>query len=472
MPDIDEIEISNYRAVDKFILKPKAINIFVGSNNSGKSSILESIAVNLSLNNNLMDFDENNLFDSLTIFSEYDPKFLVRKNEKQAECILKINEKTIKSTIEFQKAGYPDDERRKYIENFFHIKIENFFTSTDLLNRKFRENYVSFLKESKLAIEDSSGNIQTPLDSYSEIDLTAATPSTSFRFKNPRLKNENFRDIISHLDFDKNFDKSDYYQNLLEKHISNLKEKIETILYESEKLIFCLYEEKQLKTIFIIPYFKRPFGDERIFFNRYLFESENRVIQIDCSNQKNTKLPFITYFTSLRSFETERLHDKIVKINKIHEVIELLKKINYIKDIRKTDEGLQVFISGLETPIPLSSMGDGFKSLLVLSFERCLLEDGILLFEEPEIALHPGFIRMFVEEILSHSSNLQFFISTHSMDVISNLLEIGERLGKLDDIQIIRTIKINNTNEINIEVLNGQVAKQDIDDIGIDLRGI
>ena len=171
-------------------------------------------------------------------------------------------------------------------------------------------------------------------------------------------------------------------------------------------------------------------------------------------------------------FQIELLHDKVVKNNKFHEVTELLKKIEYIKDIRRTEEGLQVSISGLEIPIPLSSMGEGFKSLLVLAFERCLLEEGILLIEEIEITLHPGYIRMLVEEILSHSSNLQFFISTHSMDLISNLLEIGDRLGKLEDIQIIRTIKINNSNEINTEILNGTIAKQNVDDIAIDLRGI
>ncbi len=473
MPFIDEIAISNYRAIEKFSLKPKAINIFVGSNNSGKSSILESIAISLSLNNKLSDYEGNDSNEYLGFFTEYDPKFLVRENENLAECTLKINNKKIQSTIEFRKAGYPDSEKRKYIENFIHRKMDDYFSSSDFLNRKFRDSYLSLIKESKLAMESGSSNTPNKFKSIMDsTKFTAFTESTQFsRYKLHPLKNEDISKTNYEDDFDKNIENSDYYQSILERYILTLKEKIENVLYESEKLIYCFYEDDQLKTIFMIPYLSVSLGDEKLFFNRVLFD-ERKIIQIDCSTQDNLVLPFNTMFAGHRMFQIELLHDKVVKNNKFNEVMELLKKIEYIKDIRRTEEGLQVSISGLEIPIPLSSMGEGFKSLLVLAFERCLLEEGILLIEEIEITLHPGYIRMLVEEILSHSSNLQFFISTHSMDLISNLLEIGDRLGKLEDIQIIRTIKINNTNEINTEILNGTIAKQNVDDIAIDLRGI
>jgi predicted ATP-dependent endonuclease of OLD family len=475
MPSIKEIEISNYRAIDKILLKPKAINIFVGSNNSGKSSLLEAIAITLSLKNNFMDFEENNLYDIISFVSEYDPKFLVRKDESRGDCILKFDNLSIKASIEYLKSGYPDDERRNYIENVLHNKINSFFSSTDLFNRKFRDNYLSLFKESKSFIEDRSGKLSTSLDAFddSHLDevLTSGSSPTSFRYKSPSRRSDLYQVNGSLKKIDNSIEMSDYFQITLEKYIQNLKEKIEVLLYQSEKLIFSLYENDQLKIIFIIPFFKKPFGEERIFFTRSLFEGDERLIRIDCNPINVLNLPFITSFIALNSDEIEKLHDRVVKINKIHEAIDFLKKIEYIKDIRKTDEGLQIFISGSDTPIPLSSMGEGFKSLLTLTFDRFLLEDGILLLEEPEMTLHPRFIRIFAEEILSQSSNLQFFISTHSMDLISNILEIGERTNKLDDIQIIRTIKINKTNEINTEILEGSVAKNDLDDIEIDLRG-
>ena len=42
---IDNIKIEGYRAIEKLEISPKRINIFVGANNSGKSSILEFLSL-------------------------------------------------------------------------------------------------------------------------------------------------------------------------------------------------------------------------------------------------------------------------------------------------------------------------------------------------------------------------------------------------------------------------------------------
>src|SRR5271157_1768142 len=47
MKRIEEIKIQNYRGIDDLEFKPKMINIFVGKNNAGKSSVLNAIFLNL-----------------------------------------------------------------------------------------------------------------------------------------------------------------------------------------------------------------------------------------------------------------------------------------------------------------------------------------------------------------------------------------------------------------------------------------
>ncbi|MHA1682187.1 MAG: AAA family ATPase [Promethearchaeota archaeon] len=43
---IERINIQSYRGIDDLEFKPRTINIFVGKNNSGKSSVLNAILVN------------------------------------------------------------------------------------------------------------------------------------------------------------------------------------------------------------------------------------------------------------------------------------------------------------------------------------------------------------------------------------------------------------------------------------------
>ena len=144
----------------------------------------------------------------------------------------------------------------------------------------------------------------------------------------------------------------------------------------------------------------------------------------------------------------------------------------YFEDIRKTDEGLQIFLKNQSTPLPISSMGDGFSSLLKLTFMNSLADEGVIILEEPEVSLHPGFIYILCEAILNNSKESQFFISTHSMDFIRALLKVVRWGGRIDDIQIIRMHTRLEIQSPDIEILNGDDAINEIEEIGRDLRGI
>jgi len=272
------------------------------------------------------------------------------------------------------------------------------------------------------------------------------------------------------IDFDKNFEKSEFFQSVFENYLQNFRNKLEKTLFDCEKGMFCLYEENELKTIYLILYLKRPSFEERTFFERFLYQNE-KIIRIPISPEVISPVPFNTFFTLHQMANIEELHDILVKKNKIHDAIDLLKKIKYIKDIRKTEDGIQIFLAGYDGPIPLSSMGSGFISLLVFTFNRFLLDEGVLLLEEPEISLHPGYIDLMTEGIIENSNKTQFFITTHSQDVISSILRIGEKKNKLEEINFVLLHKIEDTAELFTEVIDGINAKNEVDKIKTDLRG-
>lgn len=65
------------------------------------------------------------------------------------------------------------------------------------------------------------------------------------------------------------------------------------------------------------------------------------------------------------------------------------------------------------------NLGDGIQSLIILTFQLFMVDEGLFFIEEPEINLHPGMQRKFLEVILNNKGSLakknhQYFFTTHS----------------------------------------------------------
>lgn len=122
--------------------------------------------------------------------------------------------------------------------------------------------------------------------------------------------------------------------------------------------------------------------------------------------------------------------------------------------------------------IPYEFMGDGFKSIVGLLWEmkRQGERSDVILLEEPENHMHPGYIRTLVHFLtqIAKKEEAQFFITTHNIDFISEFFEIeGEEKDYLqENLQLIQVQK-----EL-AQVLNYDMAKQDLDDLHLDLRGL
>ncbi|MDW7978478.1 MAG: AAA family ATPase [Candidatus Caldarchaeum sp.] len=141
-------------------------------------------------------------------------------------------------------------------------------------------------------------------------------------------------------------------------------------------------------------------------------------------------------------------------------------EIPYLYDLRTVEDELFVFVEGLDKPLPVSVMGDGFIALLRTAFATFLAKDGTLVLEEPEANLHPGFVEISTSHLVesARKHRTQLFISTHSTEFLDSMLEKGP-----DIMQVVRMYLVKG--EIDYEVLSGEEALMERKELLMDLRG-
>jgi len=403
---IKEIKIKNYRGLKQIMFSPKSINVIVGPNDTGKSSILEAIGLLISSGNDFRDMLLENeipfckelyledFIDYLLNFREYSSRYLIRAGAYKSEIYGKIKNTDYTLAIEYSKLLKQDDKNKLVISFLNEIATEN----------------------AKLTVE--FGDIMPP----------------------PRGGKVHKKDI------------------------EKIKQENFNYFLQRQKLFFTLYKRSEIQNFYIHFDIKEEKEEEPLIIFPMIDVAEK------VFSKGRIRIPLILNFSKL-SFSSNigRLYDLVFKKGKIPATVrELSKKIPYITDIGRTEEEIYISTSRYREPIPLSSMGDGFISLLKISFLAALAEEGILILEEPEASLHPAFLDIIAEKIVNSSELSQFFISTHSLDFLYSLLKKAEETEKTDGINVVRLHR--KGSDILTEIMDGSEAKIKIDEIGLDLR--
>ena len=78
---------------------------------------------------------------------------------------------------------------------------------------------------------------------------------------------------------------------------------------------------------------------------------------------------------------------------------------------------------GSEIEKPIYDLGDGLQMILILLFPFFTFSSGLIAIEEPEIFIHPGLQKTFINFLTNHPrvQNFQVFIATHSNHVIDSI---------------------------------------------------
>ena len=406
---IKDVEIINYKGIEEMRFPCGSINIIVGPNNTGKSSILESVWMAVSSLNNFEDNIGTQLSD---IGVTENIRYLIHQGKQKSTITLEmVEDDTITLDLLYSEKGYPEE-----VAEFFSSFINKVPKIDDL-------DYYPYPFET-----DYRMNLMELQSLESKIDrLYKREGSKEVLDKLMRRVSENLESSIE-----------DYRNGLIESEKIFVTSKLNNNLIDVHAIIDTYYEGIPIFNEGIPPIHKIP-----------LLISAPRVVGDDVSE----------------------LYKKLVNRKKLAEVLDTLKnRIPYFEDIREADDDLVILLDDLDKPLPLSSMGDGFKTLLMLSFMAPLIKNGIILFEEPETSMHPGYLNILARDIVSSSEHSQIFISTHSLELVEYLLEKAGKSGKIESINIL-TLRRLSEGYIEREIFSGKEAAEEVETIKTDLRG-
>lgn len=112
------------------------------------------------------------------------------------------------------------------------------------------------------------------------------------------------------------------------------------------------------------------------------------------------------------------------------------KKIDIVAEFNKDEsllgnnnlENISVHIEGEKDTRDLFRLGDGIQAIIILMYKIFMAEnDSFMFIDEPELNLHPGMQRLFLEQITTNSDlkkkNLTYIITTHSNHLLDLTIE-------------------------------------------------
>lgn len=170
---------------------------------------------------------------------------------------------------------------------------------------------------------------------------------------------------------------------------------------------------------------------------------------------------------------TDNAFQALVKDTKIRKrAIELLKIFDdSITDIRYIDDNtrfIPMVESNNEVDIPLTLYGDGMKKALTMLKAVIRAENGVVLIDEFETALHTSAMRSVFRFMIdiAKTMGVQLFLTTHSIEAVDKLLECSD--NDIGDIRIIRLKKKNNKTYARVSY--GKEALKDRKEYNMEFR--
>ena len=433
MGRIRTLRIHNFRGLVDVGISPRRLNILVGRNNSGKSSVLEALALLLCSRNGFLDSGGNDLWRCLTRQRYYDPRFLI--NTAADRAVIEVSDDAMIASLALQgyRNGIPDTTHAARIMNYYRERVEKYLGQY-LLRGPGR--YLS---------PDPGRSLHSFIDAYAR--------QTRLDANDPLPDQENEAEINEVLE--------------------TMRTALLSALIESEKMVISRSEGDGITDLYLYHRGVAKGEDRRSTVYRLAREMQGEGPELVFAEGRADPKCVFEFDRSVSPSEMNRLHDLVVEQGRIQATLGYLKRqIGYLTDIRKTDEGIQVFLEGKEGPLPLSSMGEGFITLLKTVFVSSLIDDGQVIIEEPEYALHPGFVDLLSNHMLSGGPGLQYFVSTHSNDFVRSLLEAADAMGCLDEVIVLRLHKRLDTLNPDLEPMGGAEALTAMREICLDLRGI
>jgi AAA15 family ATPase/GTPase len=417
---IDSLTVRNYRCISEIKLENIApITIFVGRNNTGKSAMLEAVALATTGYATWYDSLDTDILSSI---------IHRRGGGDYADMMIKLGEKR----AEISGSGNNFKADLLITRNIENLSDEVASLIYSTLNQHLEGNNVKFNRAMDRYLTE------LPLDKK-ELFFGLLQEYSEWLRKNV---SNLFKIIIS------------YKSNL------NNESEFALLGYSEELKNFVKDNTRKINEIFAL----RDRAKKPKMFKPVIFQIDE-LIRSQSQSKSNT---LFLLDSSILFFQN--LMKRLTRSGKLISLIEFLKdNINYFEDIREANKNFLIFLKGLNRPVPLEAMGDGFRIKLILLSAIANIKKGIALMEEPENNLHPGYMSLVANQIVKTAATkeVQYFISTHSLEFIKFLLEEDSSLVK-----IVRMYRMEDEPEIDYEILSDTEAIEEYKVLKMDLRGI
>lgn len=425
---VKELSIENFKGIDSLSFQPKLLNVIVGRNNTGKSSVLEALAIATDPGSIARNYGDrpsstiNYTADSIRIHAAFNSQRGTRADIR----VLRIGIREIIEKLSTAILNGIGDFQSEIKEDYRVISKRGKAGPKDL----------------KLISEMDISELQEPVKDTIEEKLTDDILGSLSResIKIQVGQNESF---VFGDEFRRVRDR--LTRSVLEKVLGEKEFSMDSIV--RQYLTFYRYHTASLET------FDSVEGQDRkgsTIFVKEPLQYLQRSIEKGSGNQE--------------------LSLEIEEILRNEGILPNLLRFDFTELVFETSEGRK--------SVQFKRMGDGFQTLVaVLSLLLSIKDkDSIVLLEEPEVHMHPGYVGELVKYLIQVSSKLgvQIFITTHSYDLIESLIleKHPENLDSFfkDEVLLLRLTRSGET--IVGESISYDDAVSDISNLQLDLRGI
>lgn len=423
MTDLEHIEIEGFKGLEYVEFEPTDINVITGRNNTGKTSFLEAVDIFFAPRH-VSGFAEN-------------IGRLVHVDHRKCE----VRGRTSNDVSTVQIDTPPEKEAKEYFIGLLVDSVSLSIGDSHGLAHYDRETAPEYAKE----VENSLKQAIEQVVKRDKKNLFSNWRSMCLRLEfddriYPYIDVENIAAEVS----------MDVYNELKE----TLESKFEHVEFEERRGWAVIHTGSNNKPV--------------------LFDFNGRIWQGSFLEEPPTQ-GHVRFVGSGRSTTRLPESDKEENAVRIDDIGDFIKEKELVDDLKTFDIDYLVFEKedGEKYQIPFDFMGDGFKSIVGLLWE--LMDDEvdneIVLIEEPENHMHPGYVSELVHFLidLARDESTQFFITTHDHDFIKDFfMDMPEEKREYleDEFSLVKM------DDFGADVLDYDDAEHHLKDLHLDLRGI
>ncbi|MGJ5633482.1 ATP-dependent nuclease [Nostoc sp. CALU 1950] len=425
---IKKLEVFNYKSyLDSGVMEfSPGINIIVGRNNAGKTSLLEVLS---------LDFDN---YPHRSIKTLPNKVSIIKENKSKVEIIWQIKTEEVRNFIKdwSPNIGIPAPRKVSFIGRENHQQDDQPLDQEDYYDRLME--YVS----------EALSNFKNKLKNQKLLEIKISL------YSNRAMDDISLKKLLNFESFEAKFNSKCFYRieyNKLEEISLSLD--VETQEDDASIVKPRQYEAEIYESI--------GYKIFKIFLSRiYRFKAERLNVAI-CKFENNTELKSdASNLAEAICILQGKNPDMFAQFNKL--VSQILDEIKWISVLPKDNLNVEIIVWTTKNlrrddlSISLSLCGSGVSQILAIIYILVSSDDPrTIIIDEPQSFLHPGAAKKLIETLKQFPQH-QYFIATHSPDIIttanpSNIVKLQYQDSETKT-SVINTKEIESQNKILAEL--------------------